>query len=499
MTESEFRLLVARLERECDVAPARYRAKVTAVACLGYAYALGTLGLALGGLLAGLALLANHHAYLGIKLTIAFAVLSTCIARALWVRLEPPKGRRLSPREAPHLWRLIEKLRAKQVGPQIHEIIIDEAFNAAIVQTPRLGIFGWYRNTLIIGLPLMLALAPKELAAVVAHEYGHLTGAHGKGGAWIYRIRLVWLRLATTFEDSEGWFDKLFTRFFRWYIPWFSAYSFVLARQQEYEADRAAARVVGRSTLASALVAASVKGRFMSEKFWPGLLAQADHQPQPGFLPHAAIRTALRVAGDSGDFKTWMWSALARLTSYDDTHPSLRDRLEALGVKKPAVPTHPEHSAAQVLLRDALPRITQDLDAAWLRQVSADWSARHAHVQAAQQDVDQLGPRAARLEVEELSRYALALLTLDRADEALPHLRAAAEHSRGNAETAIAAARLLAEHNEEAAVRYFELAMDRDGDLIPEATQEVLAMYERIGNEALIQVWQERVERVCAP
>jgi hypothetical protein len=31
-------------------------------------------------------------------------------------------------------------------------------FNAAVVQAPRLGLFGWYRNYLLIGLPLAKAL-----------------------------------------------------------------------------------------------------------------------------------------------------------------------------------------------------------------------------------------------------------------------------------------------------------------------------------------------------
>jgi hypothetical protein len=498
MTESDFRHLVAHLERECDIAPERYRFRVMALAALGYAYAVGILALCVGGVIAGVALLFSRHVYVGGKLALFFAVATFFVVRGLWVRLDPPKGRRITRDEVPHLWRLIDKLRAKQPGPAIHEIIVDDEFNASIVQTPRLGVLGWYRNTLTVGLPLMQALSPKEFAAVVAHEYGHLSGAHGKSGAWIYRTRLVWMRLASAFAEEDGWFDKLFTRFFRWYFPWFNAYSFVLARQQEYEADRAAARFVGRSTMASALVAASVKGRFMTEKFWPGLYAQADHQPRPGFLPHATMRTALRVAGDSADFRTWMWEALAKLTTYDDTHPSLRDRLEALRVK-PAVPPQPEHTAAQVLLRDALPSITADLDAAWLRRTETDWRERHNKVQAAQMAVDRLaGTDPHSLEVEEKSRYALALLTLDRRREALPLLRDAAEHARGNAETAMAAGRLLADQGDDAAVKYFELAMDRDGDTIPEATWRAAKLFEHIGNEALAQEWFDRYERIVA-
>ena len=68
-------------------------------------------------------------------------------------------------------------------------------FNAAIVQHPRFGIFGGTRNYLMLGLPLMQSLSPAEFQAVVAHEFGHLWGAHGRFGAWIYRLRTGWARL----------------------------------------------------------------------------------------------------------------------------------------------------------------------------------------------------------------------------------------------------------------------------------------------------------------
>lgn len=199
------------------------------------------------------------------------------------------------------------------------------------MQTPRFGLLGGYCNTLMIGLPLMQALSPKEFASVLAHEYGHLSGSHGKLGAWIYRIRSVWLQMAQGFSNGSSFIDRTIHRFFRWYVPYFNAYSFVLARQQEYEADRASARLVGARVAADALVAADLKGRFIAEHFWPGLYAQADMRPKPEFLPHATMRNLLRYGAQPEEYSQWLRESLGRITAYDDTHPSLRDRLEALG------------------------------------------------------------------------------------------------------------------------------------------------------------------------
>ena len=47
------------------------------------------------------------------------------------------------------------------------------------LQLPRLGIFGWYRNYLIIGMPLMKSLTCEQFKAVLAHEFGHLAKVTG--------------------------------------------------------------------------------------------------------------------------------------------------------------------------------------------------------------------------------------------------------------------------------------------------------------------------------
>src|SRR5687768_18129818 len=46
----------------------------------------------------------------------------------------------------------------------------------------------------------------------------------------------------------------MFERFFNWYAPYFEAYSFVLARAQEYEADRCSVLVSGKENSARALI-----------------------------------------------------------------------------------------------------------------------------------------------------------------------------------------------------------------------------------------------------
>ncbi|MBA3686937.1 MAG: M48 family metalloprotease, partial [Planctomycetes bacterium] len=95
---------------------------------------------------------------------------------------------------------------------------------------------------------------PAQRRGVVGdrHELGHLRGAHGRFGAWIYRQRCTWARLGQAVQ-AEGRRDWVFGPFLRWFAPYFNAYTFVLARLHEYQADAAAARVASAQTAGSAL------------------------------------------------------------------------------------------------------------------------------------------------------------------------------------------------------------------------------------------------------
>ena len=280
MTEQEFEALVARLDQEARRHPAKYRLKVILLAYAGYAYVALVLLVAAGLFFATIPA-AVYLKALVIKLALIFGGFFWVVAGAMWVRLEVPKGRRIAKSETPELFALIEKSRRSLGAPRFHHVLITDDFNAAVVQIPRLGLLGWYRNTLLIGLPLMKALTRQQLAAVLAHEFGHLAGGHGRLGNWVYRLRFGWARLAQALQGRRSLGTFAFVPFFKWYAPYFSAVSFPLARANEYEADAASARLTSPSAAAAALTGVNVIGTFLQACYWPGLHRKADEVAQP--------------------------------------------------------------------------------------------------------------------------------------------------------------------------------------------------------------------------
>jgi Zn-dependent protease with chaperone function len=100
-------------------------------------------------------------------------------------------------------------------------------------------------------MPLFQALSVEQLTAVLAHEYGHLSGSHGRWGSWIYRLRQTWNRLISGLRENQSWGNGLFYRFFGWYVPFFNAYFLSLAKKNT-EADRYSAEINGKIYAAQA-------------------------------------------------------------------------------------------------------------------------------------------------------------------------------------------------------------------------------------------------------
>ena len=171
---------------------------------------------------------------------------------------------------------------------------------------------------------------------MIAHELGHLSGNHSRFSGWIYRVRATWGRLLDALEQNRHHGAFVFRRFFEWYAPYFSAYSFALARDDEYVADGAAAEAAGTEHAANALVRLRLASRFEGERHWTPLIAQTAQKATPPQDPFSALGPRLRAAAADPDSTRWLTGALAERTDHTDTHPSLGDRLQALGVPRAA-------------------------------------------------------------------------------------------------------------------------------------------------------------------
>lgn len=498
MTNDQFEILVTKLERVGAEHPGRYKLRVFLLAVLGYGFLFAVL-LTLAGVIAVLGVMAvrGHGSLLAIKAILPLLVAIGLVVRALWVKLDPPQGIRLTQNDFPQLFGEIGELRRKFRGPRLHEVLLDAQFNAAIVQQPRLGAFGWQKNYLLLGMPLMQALSPEQFRAVLGHEYGHLAGAHGKFSAWIYRLRKTWEQLLGALKQREGWMVTVFKRFFNWYSPFFSAYTFVLARAQEYEADRCAVLVAGAESTADALVNVSVKAAYIERCYWPGIYGRVEHEPEPFAAPHGFMPQGLDEALRSENLSAWLDAALQRVTSATDTHPALADRLKPLGVA-PRLPRPLAETAAQAFLGAALPALAARLDSDWKQGIAQSWKDRYQYLSDGRQRLAELHQKAGSLTVEESRERAYYTEELESADGALPLYREVLDRAPDDPFALFAIGRILLSKGEAQGMALIEKAIAHDPDLTARGSEWIAHYLETQGREDESNAWRERLARYHA-
>jgi Zn-dependent protease with chaperone function len=377
MEHADFIHLVRISEIEAKEQPDAYRRHVLWFATLGYAYVAISL-------IAGCALVC--WAYVLFTVPKLFpAVLSgiggiTMVwvsGRALFSRIEPAEGFDIDVADAPQLFKVLRKLRKKLKAPEIHRVIVTPDFNAFITQTPRWGIIGPTRNTLAIGLPMLLSLGPQRLVSVLAHEYAHLRGGDGALAAWLYRTRLAWGRLAEYAWSGGG--DNIFSsvtrKFVGWYAPRFSAKSFAMARQEEYTADRWSAKLSGAAHTQAALVEIALLSDHLHRGFWQQYWRLATQHELPPQKPYTWLAAGKLKPPAAHELQTVLHRIKSEKSGHSDTHPTTVERVAAVGGSV-AIP-EPSVQHAGSLLGDGLEKAIAHFDQDWWATQRNNWQRAH--------------------------------------------------------------------------------------------------------------------------
>jgi Zn-dependent protease with chaperone function len=447
MDPARYERLVRQLETVAQASPRSLKLRVRLLVALGYAYVFLVLGLLVAAVIALVWALAAAHSGGLIKLVVPLVGLVWVIARSLRVRVEPPEGRPLEKGRAPALEARVAQIRSELAAPAADHIVFTDAFNAAVMQVPRFGIFGFPRTYLVLGVPLMLALTREQFDAVLAHEFAHLSGSHPKHGLWVYRMSRTWNQLLDQLETRRSWGRRLFERFIRWYQPRLQAYGFVMSRRDEYEADADAARVTSAEAMGAALVGLQVGERTLREHFWRPIWRGAAEKPAPPPAVWSTMGAVWRTPLAPEVRTEWLGTALARRAADDDTHPSLRERLAALGLVEPdgaridglpTLATAGAPSAAEHYLGDVAGEMLSGFDVEWRNSVGDRWRERHEEMKAQREVLARLAERERRepLGATELWLRANSYNDLGDSDEAIRAFRALVElvpaHVRGH-------------------------------------------------------------------
>lgn len=485
--------LSERLHERAEKWPRLYLTQVVLFSAFGYAmYAgvlLGVLAL-LGGVVALIVLHPNVMLIkFGWKAGVPLVFLVGAMLRALRVQHVDPSGLALTRANAPALFALIDELREKLMVPELDWVLVNDEYNAGVLQIPRFGIFG-QRSALMLGLPLLQALSVDDVKAVLAHEFGHLSRNHSRFNGWLYRAVRSYAALV---EHTGG--NKPLERFLDWYVPRLSAFTFPLRRRNEYEADRASADVVGSARAGQALVNTHVRGS-LTPAFWKSVRTEVANTPHPPvrlFQDWESRVTALPPS----DAMEALEHALAEKTSATETHPSLADRLRALGVT-PTLEAPPQQSAARILLAGQYPYILEQTGFRWSSKVHEEWKTEYQRLQLARQRVAELEQLASERSLNAREAFELADLSEDTrpAMDPLPLFQAALALDEHFPLARLSVGRLLLARNDETGIALMKsLENAPEAGLRLSASALLAQYYERIGDRARAQASIEDAQR----
>lgn len=306
---------------------------------------------------------------LGLLSFVSMSLFAVRLLSVLFVPLPSPEGVRLSQEDAPILHQLIKNMAWTLEAGRIDHVLVTPEMNAAVLQRPSRGFFGRVETHLLIGLPLVHSITCPQLVAVLAHELAHLAVQRKGTGKHAALLRAWLLRALDRIEDV---FPALGTRVDAW-LARFYVNMARLARIEEFEADAYAIKVISTELFSETLIEVSLKEQFLSDDYWPRVLAQSCIRPKPLVRPFRDLCLGVSAGFLRRAAVSDMPSVHSRIPQ--SMHPTTKERLSALRVspRPPKSSPYDFPTAADYYLSPLLLTLAWVFDRAWWRDVRPDW------------------------------------------------------------------------------------------------------------------------------
>lgn len=497
MLTADFEALFERYRLAALRHPRLFHLRVTVRAACGVGFVLLTGGLALYGLLWSLAPFVGGgglDALWRVPVLILSLLWLSGVGRALRAHPAGMTGMPVGRDEAPALFALLERMQRRFRSPSIHQVRITGDLNAAITRRPCMGLAGRSRNTLILGLPLALALTPRQFVAVLAHEFGHLCHSRLALGGWGSQLRSYWHQVLENMENDRSLLRPLISMLARYESPIYCAGSLVLSHLDEHEADAAAASVVGSELLGQALAEVALNHRFLAQDYWHKVYAQADRSERPAILPYRNMRAALKAGLDRSSAASW-FDEIADEGDEETqlgTHPSLGLRVRALGVDSLRERRGGER-AADRFLGQALDRVAALLDRDWWDAERGSWRRRYWEVSRALDRIARLEAEGQKLGVSDRLELAMLVERYDGARDPLKVYRDMMPQMPGRPDALLGIGRLLLGREDPSGIGYLRQALGEDGAVGLQAAVLLVEHYESRGMAEVAEPYRERM------
>ena len=278
-----------------------------------------------------------------------------------------PTGLTLIENKAPRLFEVVQQLRNHYKRPHIHRVVITSLYQVDIIKTPRWALPLWSYNTLVIGLPVLLSLSPKQFECMLARRIGQFSKRDNLVTNWLYQLRAIWKQYRLIYARQKGFAVEPLKRFFAIYSPFYKTVSARVARMDELKADSYAMELYNDEEVREMITVDSLCRWYLRNQFWPAIYKSAVTKTDSLPAPHAKMAAAVynSMAGDN--FAALLRKVATQSPSKKDTMPSLQSRINNIGHEKARAGKPSTEIAAAHYLGDSMKSVVFLIDKLWLK------------------------------------------------------------------------------------------------------------------------------------
>jgi len=346
--------------------PIHYILLATLLALLGYSFLLCFPMLFVVSVYKASQLLSFYPLYANLWETLFWITLSIFFGHVsvniLTIDFATIPGLKIQRKSAGRLFHLLDEIKAHYSQPSIQQFIITEHYELRIVKVAHFGIPLFTHNTLAIGLPLLLTLSPTQFKCLLTREMIRYSKKRHKITNWLSQLSEAWERYHIVLMQRSCIGYQMLYGFFTLYCPVFRAVSLPARLSDELLADRNTLDMINSDELLSAFQAKLIAQIYFEQRFqWE--VAQMPGVPRPFSRLQQVAKTALSQSNSD----VWLNHHLnAENTS--QYYPTLRQRMENLGLTSVKLPPKLSQSAAEYFFQQQLMKIIHMSDNNWVEK-----------------------------------------------------------------------------------------------------------------------------------
>ncbi|MDT8453528.1 MAG: hypothetical protein RQ936_12560 [Gammaproteobacteria bacterium] len=287
--------------------------------------------------------------------------------RSLQIKATPPVGLTLAKDKVPDIFRLTQHFQSHFKRPTIHRVVITPNYEVDIVKVPKWALPVWSTNALIIGLPVLLCLSPKQFECLLASRIGQFSKRHNLITNWLYQLRAIWKQYAIAYGKLKYPDSYLLKWFYAAYASFYNSVSVHTARRDKLYADSYAMELFTHEDVREMITAEMTYQLYLQKRFWPVINKMASAETKTPLTPYRNIASSIHTNVEDKKLTSLMHVALKSEPARKSPMPSLKQRLKNIGHDTPYMTEITEEAAANKYLGTSVNNVIKLIDMLWAK------------------------------------------------------------------------------------------------------------------------------------